>query len=131
MARTAWWIGAAALLSLFLSARIYAANGPELLRVFDRAEGPDDARLTDRHDIDHPADFKPRFKDKAAWERRAASLRTQILVAEGLWPMPEKTPLDPVIHGAIDRGDYTVEKVFFASLPGHYVSGNLYRPKGK
>jgi hypothetical protein len=48
--------------------------------------------------------------------------------------MPPKEPLKPVIHGRIDRGDYTVEKVFFASLPGHYVSGNLYRPakiKGK
>ena len=34
----------------------------------------------------------------------------------------------PVIHGKIDRDDYTIEKVFFASMPGHYVSGNLYRP---
>src|SRR5262249_2356638 len=48
-----------------------------------------------------------------------------------LWPMPEKTPLNPVIHGKIDRDDYTIEKVFFASLPGHYVSGNLYRPKAR
>jgi dienelactone hydrolase len=45
--------------------------------------------------------------------------------------MPEKTPLLPVVHGRIDRDDYTIEKVFFASHPGHYVSGNLYRPKGK
>src|SRR5262249_24560042 len=41
------------------------------------------------------------------------------------------TPLNPVIHGKIDREEYTIEKVFFASMPGHYVSGNLYRPKGR
>jgi len=40
-----------------------------------------------------------------------------------------ETPLNAVIHGKIDRDEITVEKVFFASLPGHYVSGNLYRPK--
>src|SRR5262249_4510749 len=51
--------------------------------------------------------------------------------ALGLWPLPEKTPLHPVVHGKIDRDDYTIEKVFFASYPGHYVCGNLYRPKGK
>src|SRR5579864_7599350 len=45
--------------------------------------------------------------------------------------MPEKIPLRPVIHGKIDRDDYTIEKVYFASYPGHYVSGNLYRPKQK
>ncbi|MCI0464432.1 MAG: hypothetical protein L0Z62_46455 [Gemmataceae bacterium] len=68
---------------------------------------------------------------KEAWEKRRKELREQVLVANGLWPLPEKTPLKAVIHGKIDRDDYTVEKVFFASLPGHYVSGNLYRPKGK
>ena len=55
-------------------------------------------------------------------------------VAEGLWPEPEHTPLNAVIHGKIERDGYTIEKVFFASMPGHYVSGNLYRPtnaKGK
>src|SRR5207245_120892 len=45
--------------------------------------------------------------------------------------MPPRPPLEPVIHGKIDRDEYTIEKVFFASYPGHYVSGNLYRPKGK
>ena len=45
--------------------------------------------------------------------------------------MPEKMPLQPVIHGKIQRDGYTIEKVYFASLPGHYVSGNLYRPTGK
>jgi dienelactone hydrolase len=66
-----------------------------------------------------------------AWQRRKRELREQVLVATGLWPMPEKTPLQAVVHGKIDRDEYTIEKVFFASCPGHYVSGNLYRPKGK
>ena len=45
--------------------------------------------------------------------------------------MPEKTPLNAVVHGKIERDRYTVEKVFFASTPGHYVCGNLYRPELK
>lgn len=62
------------------------------------------------------------------WSARRGRLRTQILLAAGLWPLPEGDPIEPTIHGMVDRGDYTVEKVYFASLPGHYVSGNLYRP---
>jgi len=50
-------------------------------------------------------------------------------VTLGLWPMPTKSPLNPVIHGKIDQGDYTVEKVYFESISGFYVTGNLYRPK--
>lgn len=64
-----------------------------------------------------------------AWESEAARIRRQILVSNGLWPLPAKTPLNAVVHGKIDMGDYTVEKVFFGSRPGHYVCGNLYRPK--
>ena len=60
---------------------------------------------------------------------RAERVRRQILVAEGLWPMPTKTPLHAVIHGKIERPDYTVEKVYFESVPGFFVTGNLYRPK--
>src|ERR1043165_2741364 len=65
------------------------------------------------------------------WEKRAKFVREQLEVALGLWPMPEKTPLNAVIHGKMDMGDYTVEKVYFESMPGFFVSGSLYRPKGK
>ncbi len=44
--------------------------------------------------------------------------------------MPKKTPLNAVIHGKIELDDYSVEKVYFESLPGFFVSGNLYRPIG-
>ena len=63
------------------------------------------------------------------WNERKSFIRRQILVAEGLWPMPSKTPLNPVIHGRIDRDTYTIEKVYFESAPGFLVTGNLYRPK--
>ncbi len=77
---------------------------------------------------DHNHPWTP-ASTKAGWEKQARAIRERVLVATGLWPMPPKETLHPVIHGKIDRGDYTVEKVFFASLPGHYVTGNLYRPK--
>jgi dienelactone hydrolase len=112
------------------AARPAAAEDVDLLRVYPAGQRPDDPRYV-LNSIDKPADFTGRFADRAAWEARADVLRRQVLVAAGLWPMPEKTPLNAVVFGSIDRGDYTVEKVYFASQPGHYVTGNLYRPKSK
>ena len=34
--------------------------------------------------------------------------------------MPRRTPLNAVIHGKIDGGEYTIEKVYFESLPGFF-----------
>ena len=67
----------------------------------------------------------------ALWEKRAEEVRRRVLVSQGLWPMPKKTLLRPVIHGRMDFGDYSVEKVYFESFPGFYVTGNLYRPIGR
>ncbi len=43
--------------------------------------------------------------------------------------MPTRTPLNTVIHGRTERDEYTVEKVYFESAPGFFVTGNLYRPR--
>src|SRR5579864_8760715 len=37
-------------------------------------------------------------------------------------------PLNPRITGKIESENYTIEKVIFESLPGFYVTANLYRP---
>jgi dienelactone hydrolase len=66
---------------------------------------------------------------RRAWESRKAELREQLLVTQGLWPMWPKTPLEPKTYGIMDRGDYTIEKVALETLPGFYLSGNVYRPK--
>ena len=94
------------------------------------ADEPKDARLGKLKTLN---DYFPMQvpKSREEWEARRTALREQVLVSQGLWPMPVKTPLKAVIHSKIDRDEYTIEKVFFASMPGHYVCGNLYRPKGK
>ena len=66
-----------------------------------------------------------------AWKARARVVRRQVQVALGLWPMPEATPLNAVVHGRVARDGYTVDRVFFESLPGHFVTGSLYRPAGR
>jgi len=64
-----------------------------------------------------------------AWPARRAAIRTRILVAAGLHPMPKLTSLSAVIHGKAQRDDYTVERVIFETFPEHFVTGSLYRPK--
>ena len=44
--------------------------------------------------------------------------------------MPERTPLNANVFGDVTRHDYIVSKVYFESLPGFFVTGNLYRPIG-
>lgn len=104
-------------------------TGQELLKVTDGKAPPPDTRLAPPRDYNTTTQWTPSFADQAAWSKRAAEVREQILVAQGLYPLPEKTPLNPVVHGRIERDDYTIDKVYFASMPGHYVTGNLYRPK--
>jgi acetyl xylan esterase AXE1 len=75
--------------------------------------------------------FTPRdYPTLAAWQPRAAYLRDHVLVSAGLLPLPEKTPLHAHVFGELRRRDYSVSKVYFESLPGFYVTGNLYRPEG-
>ena len=63
------------------------------------------------------------------WIRERPILRRQLLEMLGLDPLPDRTPLRPKITGRLDRPNFTVEKLVFQSLPGLYVTGNLYLPK--
>ncbi len=98
-------------------------------RALPEGELPADARLGPLKNLDNYFPFTP-SESPAAWKTRAEYVRRQLLVSQGLWPMPTRTPLNAVIHGKVDMGDYTIEKVYLESYPGHYVTGNLYRPAG-
>ncbi len=111
---------------LGLGVSIASAEAP---CVFPVGTKPADARLKPLRNLNEKLHPWAVPATKEAWEAEAGRIREQILVSNGLWPMPEKTPLNPVLFDKLDRGDYTVEKVYFASRPGHYVTGSLYRPK--
>lgn len=63
------------------------------------------------------------------WPARQAAMRKDLRRMLGLDPLPERTPLQPVITGMVQGDGYVVEKLHFQSSPGLYVTGNLYRPQ--
>ena len=129
---TAWLVAIPAPLQALAAVLIVGAS------LAMRAEGTppepidvaQDHRLGALRTLDGEFPFTP--PDTArGWEARARVVRRRIQVALGLWPMPDPTPLNAVIHGRVTRDGYTVDRVYFESLPGHFVTGSLYRPAGR
>lgn len=115
------------LLSFFVGLSVSLIAFGEAPRVLDSGAVPNDARLGALKTLnDHFPFVVP--DNAGAWYSRADALRRRVLVANGLWPMPEKTPLHAVVYGKTERNGFTVEKVYFQSLPGHFVTGLLFRP---
>ncbi|MFP6668687.1 MAG: alpha/beta hydrolase family protein [Pirellulales bacterium] len=111
---------------LLVSVIPYSAEGADLT-VYKDGQLPNDSRLNPPKDLNGYFPFKVPAS-QAAWEQRADELRRRVLIATHLWPMPERTPLKPVIHGPAKRPGFTVEKVYFESIPNHFVTGLLFRP---
>lgn len=72
--------------------------------------------------------FTP-VKSRDEWALRREEVKLRVLLACNMWPIPDQTPLNAVVHGRVERDDYTIDRVFFESLPGHFVTGSLYLPK--
>lgn len=77
--------------------------------------------------LDTPRTF-PKITDTVTWQNRAAEIRAQVLASCGLWPMPEKTPLNARIFDRVAHADYSIEKVVIETHPGVFLAGNLFRP---
>jgi dienelactone hydrolase len=122
-------IRAALTITLFLSSLAIAAD-PTALAKRDTSRGDamiaayfkaETRRLTERS--------LSEIRTKADWEGARHKQRGRLLEMLGLDPMPEKTPLKPVITGTVEHEEFVVENLHFQSRPGLYVTGNLYRPK--
>jgi hypothetical protein len=85
-------------------------------------------RLTEEQGKEQLAEFAKTWHTKAEWEARAKNIRESILREANLTPLPSRCKLNPIIWGKQTRRGYTIENVAFESLPGFFVTGNLYRP---
>ncbi len=125
--RSALQISSAALIGAAVSIRPQSADA-DVPRVLAEGQQPADKRIGTLKDLNGYFPFTP-GKTPEEWAKRAEYVRRQVLVACGLWPMPARPAIQATIHGKVDREDYTVEKVYFESHPGLFVTGSLYRPK--
>ena len=62
---------------------------------------------------------------------RADSIRTHVRRGMELDVFPARTALNPRFRNKKIHEGYSVESVVFESLPGFFVTGNLYMPAGK
>lgn len=114
-----------AFLFIFLGTLPLLISSP---RTLPEGSSLEDKRLLALKDLHGYFPFEPP-QSVEEWSHRSAKIRHQLKVAVGLYPEPSKCPLNAVIRDRTDHGDFTVEKVFFETLPGYYLTGTLYRPK--
>ena len=68
-------------------------------------------------------------KTKSDWERERPIRVKQLKEMLGVPEPNEKSALQAKITGKVEHEEFTVENLHFQSLPGLYVTGNLYVPK--
>ena len=64
-----------------------------------------------------------------SWKANRALFQRQLQEMLGLYPLPPRGDLKATTTGIVEQEKFVVEKVHFQSLPGLYVTANLYRPK--
>jgi len=69
-----------------------------------------------------------RFESRLAWEDYARWLRRHARVSLALLPEPPRSPLNARVFDHWKGDGVLCSKVYFESLPGFYVTGNLFRP---
>ena len=68
------------------------------------------------------------LKTRAEYDAYRRDLKTKMISAIGT--MPERTPLNARTVETLKRNGYSVEKVVFESMPGIFVTANLFVPDG-
>ena len=62
------------------------------------------------------------------WQTQRPRYRDEYLYMLGLSPLPERTALAATITGSLAGDGFVVDMLHYQSVPGLYVTANLYRP---
>ena len=65
----------------------------------------------------------------SAWETTKKELVETLKFASSIELLAHDAPLCAQVFDTMEFENFVIEKVIFQSLPGYYVTGNLYRPK--
>ena len=71
----------------------------------------------------------PRFASAEQWRLYKSQLKPRLLSLIGIDDILKKYSLKVTRRGVIDRGSYTIEKIFYESYPGMYVPALVWAPK--
>lgn len=72
--------------------------------------------------------FAKTYHDAASWQKRVVIIKQGILDGAELTHMPAKTALHVIVTGKRTVNNYIIENIAIETLPGYYLTGNLYRP---
>ncbi len=70
------------------------------------------------------------FPNGPSWRAFAVHLKLKIQEQAGVSPWPEKTPLQTIQHSRRVYDGYAVSNIAIETLPGYWLTGNLYTPVG-
>ncbi len=118
---------------LLLLAGASAVAGDDLDAPPEKIEGGSPDGMMRRYLLRQVDQAAQRWKDdyekrKSPAEIAAYQKRLREKFLEAIGGLPDRTPLEPQVTGAIVRPGYRVEYVLFQSQPKHYVTALLFLP---
>ena len=82
------------------------------------------------HEMDVDADVAwTRLAGRAEYDAYRTAMHAKMMSAMGEWPA--RTPLNARTVSTVKKDGYRVEKVIFESMPGLFVTANLFVPDGE
>jgi hypothetical protein len=114
--------------SMLLIATLCAANEPQTSK--ENVQLCQGYYQTEEQAIAQLERFTASYSNLSEWKARREKIIKGILTGGELDILPNRCPLKPIIHSKRIYDGYSVENAAFESLPGFWVTGNLYRPVG-